>query len=353
MDPVPARHGSRRIANARRECWDLSSIKKSSLRLEQHAVELLDRAHHATAARVGAGILPDAPPPPAVSTESESAAATPATTSGWGHRTRWEPDASSMVGGDGSGIAGVLVLPNLESAKPMIRSVPLGVGGVSTVASPTDASTAAPIIGTFDLLMALAFGRGSEAEGLFAPLRPRSEFDAAAKAPPIRSVEANGLDAARCQARLVFAQIVAKLAFSKSTMRSAPAVSAAARAFVTEAVATFDAMQATYEAEANERAATKGGELTGEHTITIKDYNPHRSVQEQDVHAETEEESALARSAISSLLQMAPVALAQWRLTFEVLQERPKEGGGGGGRGLMSLFGRRRGGGGGDRIARL
>ena len=71
------------------------------------------------------------------------------------------------------------------------------------------------------------------------------------------------------------------------------------------------------------------------------------------MHAETEEESALARSAISSLLQMAPVALAQWRLTFEVLQERPKEGGGGGGRGLMSLFGRRRGGGGGDRIARL
>jgi hypothetical protein len=67
------------------------------LRLEQHAVELLDRAHHATAARVGAGILPDAPPPPAVSTESESAAATSLASECGATRSHWGAAAPIVV----------------------------------------------------------------------------------------------------------------------------------------------------------------------------------------------------------------------------------------------------------------
>jgi hypothetical protein len=122
-------------------------------RLEQHGAELANAAHHATLARVGAGIL---------------------------------PDAAVARGG------------------------------------PTGGRLSAGPIGTYDLLMALAFGRGDEAEGLFAPLRPAAAVAAAAQEQGGESgagctqcdIEASGLDPFRSQARLLFAAKVSVLLFT-------------------------------------------------------------------------------------------------------------------------------------------
>lgn len=257
-------------------------LERSKLqRLEQHAPELMNAAHHATTARVGGGILPDA----------------------------------------------------------------AETGGGRHPAGP---------IGTFDLLKSLAFGCGDEAEGLFAPLRSVAAVAAAAEEQGADSstgctqcdIEACGLDPFRSQARLLFAAQVNTLAFGKASIRSSPAVSAAARAFVEEAVAAFDEVRARAAVAAETGAAGSGNDAAPDLTITIREYNPHRSVHsaasESEVataaHAKGHRKTAAAGPPLRSI---APVARAQWELTFEVLQQRPKEEGGGGGIDLSLLFGGR------------
>ena len=141
---------------------------------------------------------------------------------------------------------------------------------------------------------------------------------------------------------------VNNLAFGKASVRSSPSVSAAARAFVEEAVAAFDEVRADATAAAETGAAGSGDAAAPDLTITIREYNPHRSVHSTSTAAEKEmAEAAHAKghrktaASAPPLRSIAPVARAQWELTFEVLSHRPKEEGAGAGFDLSMLFGGR------------